>query len=107
MSSSNRSSLNRRRPSIYSERQPVEPIQIIYTHGERGWYATSPDLLARFDEGLSAGDSTYEKTRQRVITVMSLGPEHDDHVLEHYIAEASIPAFVAEQQRAAAKTAVG
>jgi hypothetical protein len=80
----------------------MDPITIIYTHSEYGWSATSPDLMARFDEGLAAGDSTFEKARQRVITVMSLGPEHDDHELEHFVHESAIPAFVAEQQRTAA-----
>jgi hypothetical protein len=83
----------------------MDPITIIYTHGEHGWSATSPDLLARFNEGLAAGDSTYEKARQRVITVMSLGPEHDDHELEHFVHEASIPAYIAEQRHTAAAPA--
>ena len=79
----------------------MDPITIIYTHSEYGWSATSPDLMARFNEGLSAGDSTYEKTRERVVTVMSLGPEHDAHEFEHCVHEAAIPAYIAEQQRTA------
>jgi hypothetical protein len=81
----------------------MDPIQIIYTHSEYGWAARSPDLMARFGEGLSAGDDTYEKTRERVLTVMALGPEHDDHEFEHFIHESAIPAFVAEQARATVK----
>jgi hypothetical protein len=38
-----------------------------------------------------------------VVTVLSLGSEHEGHELEHFIHESAIPAFVAEAARETVK----
>jgi hypothetical protein len=79
----------------------MEPIEIVYTHHETGWHATSSDLKARFNEIVSAGDFTYEATKARVMDALRWSQDDEDLEFEHFVHESAIPALLAE--RAAAK----
>jgi hypothetical protein len=82
----------------------MEPIEITYRHEPGyGWAASSPDLRLRFDEILTAGDATFEATRLRVEDALRWSLERDDLEFQHYIHQSAVPAFVAEQERTAAK----
>jgi hypothetical protein len=78
----------------------MEPIQIVYTHSEYGWDARSPDLQARFDEILLAGDFTYEATKARVMDALRWSLENPDLEFEHFVHESAIPALLAEREQA-------
>jgi predicted RNA binding protein YcfA (HicA-like mRNA interferase family) len=98
------SALPNTRPSIYSEAQPMEPIEITYRHEPGyGWAASSSDLRLRFDESLTAGDTTFETTRARVEDALRWALARDDLEFQHYIHQTAVPAFVAEQEQTAAK----
>jgi hypothetical protein len=81
----------------------MEPIEIVYTHHETGWHATSSDLKARFNEIVSAGDFTYEATKARVMDALRWSLENQDLEFEHFVHESAIPALLAEREAAAAK----
>lgn len=82
----------------------MEPLEITYSYEpEYGWYASSSDLKLRLGEILTAGDATFEATRARVEDALRWSLERPDLEFEHYVHQSAIPAFVAEQERAAAK----
>jgi hypothetical protein len=97
------SDLKSGRPSIYSESQPMEPIEIVYTYNGAGWMATSADLKARFGEVVAAGDDTYELTRARVMDALRWSLDDQGLEFEHFVHESAIPALLAEREREAAK----
>lgn len=89
------------RPSIYSETQPMEPIELVYKHYETGWSASSSDLKERFNEIVASGGDTYEEARARVMDALRWSLENPDLEFEHFVHESAIPALLAERATAA------
>lgn len=69
-----------RRPSIYSERHPMDTIRVIH-HCEDGiWWAESPDVPQ-----WSAGGDTFEECRQLSEEGVRFALEREDLVVEHFV----------------------
>lgn len=85
----------------------MDPIEIThrYEGPGSGWSASSYHLLHSRNEILAGGDSTYEATKARIEDALrwSLGDETLE--FEHYVAEASIPQYLAERATAERATA--
>ena len=70
----------KRRPSIYSDPQPMETIRVIHHHEDGKWWSESPDV----DGWYAAGD-TLDEVRDLAEEGIPWALERDDVRLEHFV----------------------
>jgi hypothetical protein len=80
-------------------------IEVTYHFSGTYWAARSADMRVQFDHGLFAGEDTYAKARATVEEVIPWSLERDDIEIEHYVAEDSMPQYLAEREIAERATA--
>jgi hypothetical protein len=83
----------------------METIRVTYQYDDYGngsWMADSADLTLLDGSKLVAGGASYAEAREQVCGVLPWSLERDDLEIVHFIDEASIPAYIAERERAAA-----
>jgi hypothetical protein len=84
-----------------------DPIEITYHYEDGSWGAWSTDMRERFPEvgGVVGGDETYALARARVEDAVRWVLDRPEARFASFIDEASIPAYLAEKERAATAAA--
>jgi hypothetical protein len=81
----------------------MDTIRVMYECDEGTWIADSPDFEALSGSRLLAGDGSYDAARARIEDFFPWALERDDIVIEHFVHESSLPALIAERERATRK----